>query len=108
MPPASSAKVASHADGFVGPPAASSTTPTAHAPRAERPKPTVECSASVAPRCVGVALALVPDVSAPLSAGTVRPYKKTKGSKNSGDAVVMKPMVNATTADETMTIVMAR
>ena len=47
-------------------------------PSAERPKPTVECSANVAPRCVGVALALVPDVSAPLSAGTVRPYKRIK------------------------------
>ena len=100
--------MASHADGFAGPPAASSTTPTAHAPRAERPKPTVECSANVAPRCVGVALALVPDVSAPLSAGTVSPYKKTKGSKSSGDARVLQPMTNATTADASMTTMMAR
>src|SRR5262249_36732095 len=37
----STANAASQAAGLAGPPAASSATPTAHAPTAERPKPTV-------------------------------------------------------------------
>src|SRR5262249_14746814 len=82
---ASSANIASHAVGLVGPPAASSAMPAPHAPRAERPKPTVECNPKVAPRCIGVALALVPEVSAPESPGTVRPYKRTNGSNSDGD-----------------------
>src|SRR5262245_9095357 len=73
LPAASTAKAVSQPVGLAGPPAASSATPTAQAPAAERPKPTVECSAMVAPRCAGTALRLMPDVSAPESAGMVTP-----------------------------------
>src|SRR6476620_9909922 len=59
-PIANSENAASQPDALAGPPAASSATPVPHAPNAERPKPTVECSAIVAPRCVGFALALYP------------------------------------------------
>src|SRR5262249_53011360 len=72
-PVASSANNADHPAGCPGPPAASSAMPAPQPPSAERPNPTVECSARVAPRYAGVALAVVPDVSAPESAGMVRP-----------------------------------
>src|SRR5262245_52900889 len=51
------------------PPPASSATPMAHDPAADKPKPTVECIAIVAPRYSGTALKVMPDVSAPESAG---------------------------------------
>ena len=54
-----------------GPPPASSATPTAQPPTADKPKPIVEWAAMVAPRKVGFALAAMPEVSAPESAGTV-------------------------------------
>jgi hypothetical protein len=60
------------------------------------------------PRWVGAALALVPDVSAPESAGTVRPYRRTNASRGNGDADTLNPMTNATPADAIMTIAMAR
>ena len=50
MPAASTENAAIQADGLCGPPAASSATPTTHAPSADRLKPTVECIAMVAPR----------------------------------------------------------
>src|SRR5215467_6930916 len=49
-PAASSANKADHPAGCLGPPAASSATPAPQPPSAERPNPTVECSARVAPR----------------------------------------------------------
>ena len=49
-PDASSANNADHPSGRPGPPAASSATPAPQPPSAERPNPTVECSARVAPR----------------------------------------------------------
>src|SRR6516225_2095007 len=49
-PAASSANKANHPAGCPGPPAASSATPAPQPPSAERPNPTVECSASVSPR----------------------------------------------------------
>ena len=50
MPAASTANAAIQAEALSGPPAASSATPTAQAPSADRLKPTVECIAIVAPR----------------------------------------------------------
>src|SRR6516225_1732020 len=47
-PDASSANNADHPSGRPGPPAASSATPAPQPPSAERPNPTVECSARVA------------------------------------------------------------
>src|SRR5262245_5817779 len=73
IPTASSTNNASHPDALAGPPAASSATPAPQLPNAARPNPTVECNAKVAPRCIGAALAVVPDVRAPESAETVRP-----------------------------------
>ena len=72
MPTASRRKAASHPLALCGPPARSSARPVPQEPKAERPKPTVKCSASVAPRKPGVADALVPAVNAPESAGTAR------------------------------------
>jgi hypothetical protein len=57
------------------------------------------CSANVAPRWVGAAVALVPDVSAPESAGTVRPYRRTSANRTKGDAVTLNPFINDTTAE---------
>ena len=55
--------------GARGPPAASSATPTAQAPSADRLKPTVECTAMVAPRYLGVA----PPSTCPRSTRRSRP-----------------------------------
>src|ERR1700704_6505266 len=77
MPAASTQNAASQPDAVVAPPAASSATPIAHAPAADRPKPTVECSAMVTPRKFGLAAAVMPDVSAPESAGTGQAQKRT-------------------------------
>ena len=51
------------------PPPASSATPMPQAPAPDKPKPTVECMAMVAPRYSGFALNVMPEVSAPESAG---------------------------------------
>ena len=52
--------MASQPERCAGPPAASSMTPPPQAPSAENPNPSVECSASVAPRLIFTALAVVP------------------------------------------------
>src|SRR6185369_889502 len=70
-PAANTVNTASQPVGLAGPPNASSATPPTQPPSADRPKPTVECSAMVAPRFAGTALAAMPDVSAPESAGIV-------------------------------------
>src|SRR5207237_8099008 len=71
IPAARTENAAIQADGLSGPPAASSATPIAHAPNADRPKPTVECVAIVAPRYAGLAAIAMPEVNAPESAGVV-------------------------------------
>jgi hypothetical protein len=50
MPDASNENAASHPEALLGPPAKSKATPVPHAPSADCPNPTVECSAIVAPR----------------------------------------------------------
>src|SRR5947209_1902189 len=70
-PAANTANTANQPFGLDGPPNASSATPPAQPPSADNPNPTVECSAMVAPRFAGTALAAMPDVSAPESAGIV-------------------------------------
>src|SRR5438132_13929260 len=85
MPKASTAKAAVQADALAGPPAASSATPTAHAPSADRLKPTVECIAMVAPRLAGSAAMVMPEVSAPEAAGTGSAEGSRRGSSTHGD-----------------------
>jgi hypothetical protein len=71
IPPASTQNAASHAEPVCGPPNASSAAPTPQDPKADKPKPTVECIAIVAPRLLGSAAIAIPAVRAPESAGTV-------------------------------------
>src|SRR5215510_7374947 len=108
LPAASTANAVSQPAGLAGPPAASSATPTAHAPAADSPKPTVECSAIVVPRCAGTALALMPDVSAPESAGIVTAWIMTNVSSSTGVAVAAAPMASATAVETNITAAMAR
>ncbi len=68
-PTASRRNAASQPVALAMPPPASSATPMAQPPAADRPKPTVECMAMVAPRYSGWALSVMPEVSAPESAG---------------------------------------
>ena len=76
---------------FAGPPPASSATPTAHAPSADRLKPTVECIAMVAPRLSGSAAIVMPEVSAPESAGTVTAYTSRRGQQHPRRFVGQQP-----------------
>jgi hypothetical protein len=50
----------------------SSATPITQPPAAVKAKPTVECTAMLAPRNLGSAAAAMPEVSAPESPGTVK------------------------------------
>src|SRR4051794_24029396 len=77
---ASRTNTASQPDGLAGPPARSSITPAPHAPKADSPKPTVECIAMVAPLCAGSALIAMPEVSVPESAGPPRAQEKKRGA----------------------------
>src|SRR6476620_3976632 len=108
MPAASTENAAIQAEGSSGPPAASSATPTPQAPSADRLKPTVECMAMVAPRYLGSAAIVMPDVNAPESAGTVKAYTSIKGSRNAADLSANTPISSATAAEENMTAVIAR
>src|ERR1700704_989755 len=108
MPAARTENAAIQADGLDRPPAASSATPTAHAPNADRLKPTVECVAIVAPRWLGFAAIAMPDVRAPESAGAVIAYAMIKGSRNNGDLSANIPISSASTAEENMTTLIAR
>src|SRR5260370_2492749 len=96
MPAARTENAAIQADGLSGPPAASSATPTAHDPSADRLKPTVECVAIVAPRYLGFAAIVIPDVSAPASAGTVIAYIAIKRTSNQRDLSPNIPPIIAT------------
>src|SRR5690349_15847685 len=107
MPAARTQNAVVQADGLSGPPAASSATPTSQAPSADRLKPTVECIAIVAPRYPGFAAIVMPDVSAPESAGTVMAYAMIKGSRNAGDLSANTPSRSAASAEANITIVMA-
>ena len=73
--------------------------PTAHAPSADRLKPTVECIAMVAPRYLGSAAIDMPDVNAPESAGTVMAYTRINGSSSHGDLSANTPIRSATAAE---------
>ena len=47
----------------------------------------------VVPRCCALAEAAMPAVSAPESAGTVKPYKMSSEATNHPGAVLVKPIV---------------
>src|SRR4029079_1152580 len=88
---------------LAGPPAASSTMPKPHAPAADNPNPTVECSAIVEPRCSGAADMVMPDVSAPESAGTVNAYTNNRPSSTHGENPMQRPIATATAAEPSIT-----
>src|SRR5262249_43334856 len=63
------------------PPPTSSAMPTAQPPAAERPNPTIENRAIVVPLKSGWALADIPDVRAPASAGIAMEYAINSASR---------------------------
>jgi hypothetical protein len=108
MPAASIENAASQPEALLGPPAKSKATPVPHAPSADSPNPTVECSAIVAPRWARIALALMPDVNAPESPETVNPYTSRSSRMAMGENVAVRPIARAVAADTDMIVAMAR
>jgi hypothetical protein len=80
----------------------------AQAPKADRLNPTVECNAMVAPRKRGSAAIVIPEVSAPESAGTVKAYASSNGSSSQGELSAKNPIRSATRAELNITNVIAR
>src|SRR5262249_248476 len=81
------------------PPPASNAMPTAQPPAAESPNPTMENRAIVVPLKSGWALADIPDVRAPASAGIAMEYAINSASRIVGDASIAKAIVAATTVE---------